>query len=50
MTDAVDEVDYFDSDEEYLETHGLQFDEINSPDEYDEYFRPLHSRGGRYSR
>ena len=23
MTDAVDEVDYFDSDEEYLETHGL---------------------------
>ena len=50
MTDTRDEIDYFDNDEEYLETCGLRFDEIDVPDEYSEYFRPLDSRGGRYSR
>ena len=33
MTDIRDEIDYFDSDEEYLETCGLRFDEIDVPDE-----------------
>ena len=47
--DTRDEVDYFDSDEECLETRGLGFDEIDVLDEYDEYFMPPASRGGRYS-
>lgn len=47
--DTRDEIDYFDSDEEYLETRGLGFDDIDTLDEYDEYFMPPASRGGRYS-
>ncbi|XP_022296749.2 uncharacterized protein LOC111106385 isoform X2 [Crassostrea virginica] len=47
--DTRDEVDYFDSDEEYLETHCVRFDEIDPLDQCDEYFMPPASRGGRYS-
>ena len=49
LEDTRDEVDYFDSDEEYLETYGVRFDEIDVLDENDEYFMPSATRGGRYS-
>ncbi|XP_062596832.1 uncharacterized protein LOC134258320 [Saccostrea cucullata] len=43
----VDEIDYFDSDEEYMETHGQRYDERNIMDPFEEYSqKPLK---GRYS-
>ena len=45
----LDEIDYFDSDEEYLETCSFRFDEYNVLDELDKLPGKSGFKGGRYS-
>lgn len=47
--ESLDEIDYFDSDEEHLETCSFRFDEYNVLDEFDKFPGKSGFKGGRYS-